>query len=186
MMADTTNETGGWLATLPTTNTRILVTLAVFIATAGVYLWRGVPGGIGGAAGWNSWLIFVAVMAGIDASQYIGKRFSDWTYAAAKNGPAPTVNVTAPAAATGVAVAGDAQLETTPRLADNAGIRFAAPSSRMAAALEIPARGAGDVDALNARARTVAESLEPGEILARADLPDVAHTRGDDVEHSER
>lgn len=113
-MPDVETVTKSWLERVPTTNTRILITLAIVVATAVRYLWRGVPAG--GDAGWNSWLIFLAVLAGIDVSQYIGKRFSDWTYAAAKNGPAPTVNVTAPAAATGVAVAGDAQLETAARL----------------------------------------------------------------------
>jgi len=57
-------------AELPTTNIRILVTLGMFIATGAKYLIT---------SNWepsNEWLIFLCVMAGVDAVQHIGKRLS--------------------------------------------------------------------------------------------------------------
>lgn len=55
---------------LPTTNTRIALTLLVFTATAVITLVRGeVPGG-------GPWLGFILAMAGVDAVQHIGKRMS--------------------------------------------------------------------------------------------------------------
>jgi hypothetical protein len=88
-----------WLNGINSTNTRILVTLFVTIATAARYLWIGIPGS-GGVSAFDSWLMFVAVMAGIDASQYVGKRFSDTGYAAAKYTPPAPVNISTPSPVT--------------------------------------------------------------------------------------
>lgn len=83
-----------WLQSLPSTNSRIAVTLLLAVGTAVRYLGFGLPES--SQTGWNSWLVFVAVMAGIDASQYIGKRFSDTEYATAKNATSPPVTVSTP------------------------------------------------------------------------------------------
>jgi hypothetical protein len=80
-----------WIADLPTTNLRILVTLCVFVATALTYLalafltrvfaldfkaW--VPS--------ESWLAFIAVMAGLDWGQFHSKRKTEFP---AKKKPTP-------------------------------------------------------------------------------------------------
>jgi hypothetical protein len=59
-----------WLAELPTTNTRIVVSLACVVATAWRVLWREwVPD--------PNWLLFLAGMAGLDVLQHVAKR-STW------------------------------------------------------------------------------------------------------------
>lgn len=66
-----------WLASMPSTNTRIAVTLALYLATAVRYLGWGVPNGLQGDArvnAWDSWLLLIAAMAGIDAAQFWAKR----------------------------------------------------------------------------------------------------------------
>jgi hypothetical protein len=83
-----------WLDELPTTNVRIGVTLILTVATAVRYLGWGVPvrmtANIAVLDGWGYWLVFLAAMAGLDVAQYLGKRFSDTSYAAAKSaGPSP-------------------------------------------------------------------------------------------------
>lgn len=94
-----------WLDTIPTTPLRIVVTVLLTIATAFRFLIWGVPAHIVKGAGpnipdtaiidgWGYWLLFLCVMAGIDVAQYIGRRVSDYTYAAVKAGttqppPAP-------------------------------------------------------------------------------------------------
>lgn len=62
-----------WLATMPSTNTRIAVTLACVALTAITYcvLWRAPSGG------WEAWLTFLAAMAGIDLAQFAVKRKTD-------------------------------------------------------------------------------------------------------------
>lgn len=90
-----------WLNAINSTNLRILVTLGVVIATAARYLVWGVPARMSGNIpvidGWGYWLVFLGGMAGLDVAQYVGKRFSDSGYAAAKNTPAAPVTVTTPA-----------------------------------------------------------------------------------------
>lgn len=56
-----------WLADIPITNIRILVTLLIVVGTAMAHLWTGYEADGG-------WLTFLATMAGIDAFQHIGKR----------------------------------------------------------------------------------------------------------------
>jgi hypothetical protein len=58
-----------WLAKLPSTNTRIVVTLACVIATAVRVV----------ALGWSppiEWLAFLLAMAGVDAAQFTAKRMT--------------------------------------------------------------------------------------------------------------
>jgi hypothetical protein len=59
-----------WLAELPATNVRILITMLIFIAT-------GVASEFGQKAVETEWLITLAVMAGVDLAQHINKR---WTF----------------------------------------------------------------------------------------------------------
>jgi hypothetical protein len=58
----------GWLATVPSTNARIVVTLGVVIGTAVRFWWKGAP------SGWEAWLTFLAAMSGLDATQFYAKR----------------------------------------------------------------------------------------------------------------
>lgn len=55
------------LSDFPTTESRVIVTLLVFVATA-----------VGYIAGWvvpsTEWLGFLAIMSGLDAAQFYGKR----------------------------------------------------------------------------------------------------------------
>jgi hypothetical protein len=71
-----------WLAEMPSTNARIAVTLLVVVATAATYLMTG-----RGADG--EWLAFLAVMSGIDAAQYVGKRTTYLPTPPAPSTPAP-------------------------------------------------------------------------------------------------
>lgn len=95
-----------FLADFPTTNGRIVFTLVVVGGTAIRYLGFGVPyrttqTGLPVVDGWGYWLLFLGGMAGLDVGQYIGKRFSDTEYAAAKNAATtPTVTVEAPSQVT--------------------------------------------------------------------------------------
>ena len=69
------------LATLPTTNVRIFVTLAVFIATAGRYLTA--------RDGWTpslEWVGLLLCMSGMDVAQFYSKRRTSSEYLAAQNG----------------------------------------------------------------------------------------------------
>jgi len=66
------------LADVPTTNLRIVVTLAVYVATAAVYLGLAIGrlfqlDAKVWAPNWD-WLAFIAVMSGLDAAQFVGKR----------------------------------------------------------------------------------------------------------------
>jgi hypothetical protein len=56
-----------WLATLPTTNARIAVTIALIFATGIVTLVRWTTPPI-------EWLGFLIVSAGLDVAQFYGKR----------------------------------------------------------------------------------------------------------------
>lgn len=58
----------GFLAKLPSTNTRIAVTLVCMIGTAVRYWGWGPP------PGWEPWLMFLTAMGGIDAAQFFAKR----------------------------------------------------------------------------------------------------------------
>lgn len=57
-----------WIAKLPSTNARIVVTLVVLVCTAGRYLltttWQ---------PSWE-WLVFLAAMSGLDVTQFYAKR----------------------------------------------------------------------------------------------------------------
>lgn len=89
------------LATFPTTNGRIAISLILAAATAAVYLfsavvviWRGdidpTTAGVQLAGCWTpavEWLGFLCVWAGLDVLQFSGKRFSDAGYAASKQRP---------------------------------------------------------------------------------------------------
>ncbi len=74
-----------WLATLPTTNARILCSLLMALGTCAVYLI-----GVLLAKHWTpsvEWLGFLCVWAGLDVLQFAGKRFSDAGYRASKQRP---------------------------------------------------------------------------------------------------
>lgn len=62
------------ISKMPSTNLRIAVTLFLVLLTGGNYLARGVPGNNEGA--WDSWLIFMAAMSGIDVLQFASKRLT--------------------------------------------------------------------------------------------------------------
>jgi hypothetical protein len=64
--------------TLPTTPSRVVVTLGAFIGTAVIYLHSStwVPA--------ESWLFFLAGMSGLDLAQFHLKRTTDANYVAAK------------------------------------------------------------------------------------------------------
>ncbi len=60
------------LGKVPTTQLRILVTLALVIGTA-IKIWR--------APDWSpewDWLLFLAGMSGLDVLQHYGKRLTSW------------------------------------------------------------------------------------------------------------
>lgn len=65
------------VATLPTTNLRIAVTIGLTVATGAVYLLLAVKskalGGESWTPGWE-WLTFLVAMSGIDAAQFTAKR----------------------------------------------------------------------------------------------------------------
>jgi hypothetical protein len=58
-----------WLADLPSTNARIVVSLLLIVATAVRFLVWGPS-----SAEWTSWLVFLGTLAGIDTAYFIGKR----------------------------------------------------------------------------------------------------------------
>lgn len=60
-----------WLQDFPSTNGRIVTTLAVFVGTAVRYLGWDAP-----TRGWESWLTAVVVMAGVDGAVYTAKRLT--------------------------------------------------------------------------------------------------------------
>lgn len=76
-----------WVAGLPTTNARIVVTLALAVATGIRYF-------VGGWSPSLEWLAFLLAMAGLDVAQFTSKRFTDATYVSAKTAP-PTAPKTA-------------------------------------------------------------------------------------------
>ncbi len=58
-----------WLAELPSTNARIVLTLLLALATGCRVI----------ALGWDppeTWLVFLTVWSGIDVAQYLGKRMT--------------------------------------------------------------------------------------------------------------
>lgn len=79
------------LATLPTTNVRIFVTLVVFLATALRYLTD--------RTNWTpsiEWVGLILGMAGIDVAQFVSKRRTSPEYLTAQNGadaPIPNQDV---------------------------------------------------------------------------------------------
>jgi hypothetical protein len=70
-----------WLVDLPTTNTRIVVSLVCVLATAWRVLWRDWAPDV-------NWLLFLGGMAGLDVLQYVGKR-TTWKGDAAPDTPPP-------------------------------------------------------------------------------------------------
>lgn len=58
-----------FLAELPATNVRILLTMLVFLMT-------GVMSRFGTSPVESDWLIFLGVMAGVDVAQHLGKRLT--------------------------------------------------------------------------------------------------------------
>lgn len=75
------------VAMLPTTNARILVTLAMMLATGVVYLFLAVKFALAGGTQWSpgyDWLGFLLLNAGLDITQFHSKRSTDATYVAAK------------------------------------------------------------------------------------------------------
>lgn len=58
---------------MPSTNTRIAVTLACVVLTAVTYCiaWEA-P-----VSGWEAWLTFLGAMAGLDVAQFLAKRKTD-------------------------------------------------------------------------------------------------------------
>lgn len=84
-----------WINEVNTTNLRIIVSLVlaviyVLVILAGAVLGKQMPMEALNTAG-----LFIFGMMGVDAAQFIGKRFSDYNYAAAKNAQ-PQVSVAAP------------------------------------------------------------------------------------------
>lgn len=82
-----------WLASLPSTNARVAVTLFIAVATAGRYLLSGIGFGDFHFDIWEpswDWLLFIAGMSGLDLASFYAKRKTDTEYIAAKQ---PTVNV---------------------------------------------------------------------------------------------
>ena len=80
---------------LPTTPVRITVTLCCVIATTVRYILSHehvLPNGTVESF-WQpslEWLGFLVAMSGLDAAQYVGKRATDASYVAAKQGTPPT------------------------------------------------------------------------------------------------
>jgi hypothetical protein len=72
-----------WLATLPSTNARIAMTLLCVLITCGRFVWKGAP-----ADGWVAWLAFLITMSGLDATQFYAKRVTHRPNGAAS--PPPT------------------------------------------------------------------------------------------------
>lgn len=74
-----------WLATMPSTNTRIAVTLALVGLTGIAYCiaWKAPDGG------WEAWLAFLATMSGLDAAQFFAKRKTDKNGGASPPSAAP-------------------------------------------------------------------------------------------------
>jgi hypothetical protein len=82
-----TNKFNNWVATAPTTNLRILVTLLLVVGTA-IRYWISGLFGAEGVELWEptwEWLIFLATMSGIDALQHYGKRKTAWHPAGLNN-----------------------------------------------------------------------------------------------------
>lgn len=80
-----------WLMTrigmLPTTNTRILVTLGLIAATGVVYLFLAIKFALVGGKEWTpayEWLGFLLLSAGLDVTQFHSKRSTDASYVTAK------------------------------------------------------------------------------------------------------
>jgi hypothetical protein len=87
---------------LPTTQARITVTLACVIATTVRYVVSEQHVLANGQlqSFWEpswQWLGFLIAMSGLDAAQYFGKRTTDTTYVAAKQGTPPAPQATDPA-----------------------------------------------------------------------------------------
>lgn len=70
------------VASLPSTNLRIFVTIGLTVATGAVYLILAVKskalGGESWTPGWE-WLTFLVAMSGIDAAQFTAKRITNKT-----------------------------------------------------------------------------------------------------------
>lgn len=95
-----------FLASMPSTNTRIFVTLLVVAATAARYIASGAAIGQWHVDPWVpdwDWLLFLAAMSGLDLAQFHLKRTTEAEYVAAKQpqitaseatvtGDNPTVN----------------------------------------------------------------------------------------------
>ena len=81
-----------WLADLPTTNLRIVVTLLVFIGTAIAY-------GVSGKPPSEGWMMFLLAMAGVDALSKIGVRATTKPDAIRAEGEAAVRKIEATAAA---------------------------------------------------------------------------------------
>lgn len=64
-----------FLGRLPSTNTRIAVTLVCVFGTAVRYWGWGPPDG------WEAWLTFLGVMSGLDGAQFLAKRKTQHTEA---------------------------------------------------------------------------------------------------------
>jgi hypothetical protein len=67
-----------WLADFPTTSARIVFTLGVVAGTALVAFYCFARGTHLDEENWEAWLIFLAVMSGIDAAQWTMKRQTAW------------------------------------------------------------------------------------------------------------
>jgi hypothetical protein len=67
------------IGTMPSTNTRITATIALMLGTGARVFWTGETPAA-------EWLGFLLISAGIDAGQFVGKRVTENTFVAAKNG----------------------------------------------------------------------------------------------------
>jgi hypothetical protein len=96
----------GWLADFPTTSLRIVVTVGCVIGTSFVAFYcfvRAIPLD---ESNFDSWLMFLAVMAGIDTAHWAVKRTTAWK-------PETTTQVTTTTAATPVSTTTTTTAATT-------------------------------------------------------------------------
>jgi hypothetical protein len=64
-----------WLATFPTTAGRVVGSIVVFLATAGIVAYR-LAHSLPMPSGYDAWFLLLAAMAGLDTAYFAMKRFS--------------------------------------------------------------------------------------------------------------
>lgn len=99
-----------WVDDVNTTNLRILVSIVLAILYVLVVLGGTMLGKFTETSAINTVAMFLLAMMGLDVAQFIGKRFSDTGYAAAKQGTttiAVVPDAAIPPAATSTKLAGE-------------------------------------------------------------------------------